>query len=597
MLDIILFPSSFFHSKKVDEDLQSEYDAVERTGLYKTIIFGYEKWFNEGKLILSEKPETLMNAAYRGWMMKPEQYKQFYEELLARNIKLITSPDEYQLFHVFPNIYPLVEEDTAKMFIYPKGTTVPIDEIKDNFSKFMVKDYVKSVKGTEFPKYFDHTITQQEFNKWMEVFYQYRGDLFTGGICIKEFLALKHYETKTNEYRVYYINHEIATVSQNSGQSTYTPAPPKELLEKYKALPGCFYTIDYAELEDGSWRIIEAGDGQVSGLSETQDYEDFYRKLSQCFEIVLNCVSDIIKIYKPQLKYLGKRSMVSEYDRLNHKFMDKLHEVTNAEGEIAEYFKSAIEIQDWEDAIYWETAAIVHPSVLYLDYFFEILKIKKLDDASIYWRVLNCLICMPKECEDRIVEGIEEVIVLNNPSWDNETLYKAFENLGMWLGDEKKVLQFFESQCKSESKRIAQMAEYWIKWVNDDWDNDEYEAFDIYQYAYSGKEINENFEELIDYMKRNHIVLDSGQMAISGRVLEDLQIDNILNTSKGTLVEVKGFHAYDAEFDFIPAGMTCVLITDSMNEELNENKILYMRNNKTNNRNCMAEWLTETCRL
>lgn len=431
----------------------------------------------------------------------------------------------------------------------------------------------------------------------MEVFYQYRGDLFTGGICIKEFLALKHYETKTNEYRVYYINYEIATVSQNSGQSTYTPAPPKELLEKYKALPGCFYTIDYAELEDGSWRIIEAGDGQVSGLSETQDYEDFYRKLSQCFEIVLNCVSDIIKIYKPQLKYLGKRSMVSEYDRLNHKFMDKLHEVTNAEGEIAEYFKSAIKIQDWEDAIYWETAAIVHPSVLYLDYFFEILKIKKLDDASIYWRVLNCLICMPKECEDRIVEGIEEVIVLNNPSWDNETLYKAFENLGMWLGDEKEVLQFFESQCKSESKRIAQMAEYWIKWINDDWDNDEYAAFDIYQYAYSGKEINENFEELIDYMKRNHIVLDSGQMAISGRVLENLQIDNILNTSKGTLVEVKGFHAYDAEFDFIPAGMTSVLITDSMNEELNENKILYMRNNKTNNRNCIAEWLTETCRL
>lgn len=284
MLDIILFPSSFFHSKKVDEDLQSEYDAVKHTGLYKTIIFGYEKWFNEGKLILNEKPETLMNAAYRGWMMKPEQYKQFYEELLATNIKLITSPDEYQLFHVFPNIYPLVEEDTAKMFIYPKGTTISMDEIKNNFSKFMVKDYVKSVKGTEFPKYFDHTITQQEFNKWMEVFYQYRGDLFTGGICIKEFLALKNYDTNTNEYRVYYINHEIATVSQNSGQSTYTPAPPQELLEKYKALPGCFYTIDYAELEDGSWRIIEAGDGQVSGLSETQDYEAFYRKLSQCFQ-------------------------------------------------------------------------------------------------------------------------------------------------------------------------------------------------------------------------------------------------------------------------------------------------------------------------
>ncbi len=284
MLDIILFPSSFFHSKKVDEDLQSEYDAVEHTKLYKTIIFSYEKWFNEGTLILSETPGMVMKAVYRGWMMKPEQYKQFYEELFAMNIRLVTSPDEYQMFHVFPNVYPLVEADTAKMFIYPKGTNIPIDEIKKVFSKFMVKDYVKSVKGTEFPSYFDHTITQQEFNQWMEIFYQYRGDLFTGGICIKEFLPLKHYDTKTNEYRVYYINHEIATISRNSGQGAYTPAPPQELLEKYKSLPGCFYTIDYVELEDGSWRIIEAGDGQVSGLSETQDYEAFFRVLSQCFK-------------------------------------------------------------------------------------------------------------------------------------------------------------------------------------------------------------------------------------------------------------------------------------------------------------------------
>lgn len=37
--------------------------------------------------------------------------------------------------------------------------------------------------GTEFPRYFEHSTTQEEFNQWMEVFYQ---------------------------YHVYYINHEIA---------------------------------------------------------------------------------------------------------------------------------------------------------------------------------------------------------------------------------------------------------------------------------------------------------------------------------------------------------------------------------------------------
>ncbi|MCR5736307.1 MAG: ATP-grasp domain-containing protein [Eubacterium sp.] len=33
-------------------------------------------------------------------------------------------------------------------------------------------------------------------------------------------------------------------------------------------------------MEDGTWRVIEAGDGQVSGLSINQDYESFFRALS-----------------------------------------------------------------------------------------------------------------------------------------------------------------------------------------------------------------------------------------------------------------------------------------------------------------------------
>ena len=58
-----------------------------------------------------------------------------------------------------------------------------------------------------------------------------------------------------------------------------TPEPPEELLQKYAHLNSPFYTIDYAEMDDGSWIIIETGDGQVSGLSEGQDYEAFYRAL------------------------------------------------------------------------------------------------------------------------------------------------------------------------------------------------------------------------------------------------------------------------------------------------------------------------------
>lgn len=252
------------------------------TGLFDVVIFGYEKWFDEGKLVLANVPSEEVGAVYRGWMMKPEQYGEFYSQLRERGICLATHPEAYTAMHVFPNVYKFVEEDTAKMRIFPLHEEINIAEVKKDFFRFMVKDYVKSVKGTEFPRYFDHSIEQEAFNQWMEVFYQYRGNLLTGGICIKEFLDLKQYGDKTNEYRVFYINHEIATVSRNSGQIPTAVTPPKELVEKYCNLPSVFYTVDFAELDNGAWRIIEAGDGSVSGLSEGQDYKEFFRALYQC---------------------------------------------------------------------------------------------------------------------------------------------------------------------------------------------------------------------------------------------------------------------------------------------------------------------------
>lgn len=282
MIDLILFPSSYFDIKKVDEDLLEEFKGVKETNLFDVIIFGYEKWFNEEQLILTSIPETRRKAVYRGWMMKPEKYESFYNALLERNIELITSPKEYSLMHIFPNIYSVFGEDTARMRLFPLHEPICVNELIKEFDKFMVKDYVKSVKGTDFPKYFEKDITQEEFDKWMDVFYKYRGDLLTGGICIKEYLPLKFYGTRTNEYRVFYINHKVATISRNSAQPNYAVEVPLELVKKYSNLDSSYYTVDFAELEDGTWKVIEAGDGSVSGLSEFQDATQYYRALYHC---------------------------------------------------------------------------------------------------------------------------------------------------------------------------------------------------------------------------------------------------------------------------------------------------------------------------
>ena len=75
----------------------------------------------------------------------------------------------------------------------------------------------------------------------------------------------------------------MISLEPNSGQETFSPAPPAQMLKKYQSVESPFYTVDYAELDDGSWKVIETGDGSVSGLSDRQDYRAFYRSLYLAF--------------------------------------------------------------------------------------------------------------------------------------------------------------------------------------------------------------------------------------------------------------------------------------------------------------------------
>ena len=71
MINMILFPSSYFSIRNVDEDLKAEYDAAIETGLFNIGLFSYDKWFNEDKLVLNQIIDEPCEAIYRGWMMKP----------------------------------------------------------------------------------------------------------------------------------------------------------------------------------------------------------------------------------------------------------------------------------------------------------------------------------------------------------------------------------------------------------------------------------------------------------------------------------------------------------------------------------------------
>lgn len=274
----ILFPGRYMNYREVNEHMHDEYQTAEDTGLFNMILFNYDAWLNGEKLRMTDQTDISNPVLYRGWMLKPEEYKKLYGDLAHRGIHLLTNPEAYANMHLFPNVYPVIKEDTAEMMCFPDGK-VDVEMVKQHFDRFMIKDSVKSTKGTEFPAFFNQSVTQEEFDEKMNIFYKYRGDLLTGSICVKEYLNLKRYDGKTNEFRVFYANGQIISVSRNSHQPGDTSELPLKLAEKYGNMKSPYYTIDYAELEDGSWKIIEAGDGGVSGLSSGQDAVAYYKSL------------------------------------------------------------------------------------------------------------------------------------------------------------------------------------------------------------------------------------------------------------------------------------------------------------------------------
>ena len=280
MKNTILFPADSNY-KIFDRELKKEYNAVLSLDLFDVKMFNYNLWIDE-KIIDIDDDIKSNKVIYRGFMMKPIEYENFYNDLSTHSINLITKPSEYSKMHIFHNIYDLIKDNTAKSLFFSLDERVNINEIRNHFGKFIIKDFVKSVKNDTFPKCFSSSISQDDLDRYITEFKKYRGKLLTDGICIKEFLNFKYYVDRINEFRVFYMDGNILSISRNSLQVNYSNEPPIELINKYRNLPSNYYTIDFVELEDGNFKIMEVGDGQVSGLSDNQDYEVYYRAMYNC---------------------------------------------------------------------------------------------------------------------------------------------------------------------------------------------------------------------------------------------------------------------------------------------------------------------------
>ena len=279
-----IFCSHPLNSKRVDEDYEEEFQAA---GLeHACALFSYED-LEAGKLSLYGDDISGLTI-YRGWMMKSDMYRLFYEKLEAKGMILINTPDEYERYHMLPGWYDDFKEDTAGSVWEDRGTVDSALLLTRGLEgPYIVKDYVKSRKHEWYDACFINNIADEaNAERIIRNFVQRQDSDLAGGVVLRKFEKLKpigfHEKSGmpiSEEYRVFAFAGRVIIIDdywQADRNISFTDEERLWIETSVKKLKSNFVTMDIARREDGSLIIMEFGDGQVSGLQQIKP-PDFYR--------------------------------------------------------------------------------------------------------------------------------------------------------------------------------------------------------------------------------------------------------------------------------------------------------------------------------
>lgn len=303
---LILFPRNPVAPDKPDSAFEREWEAAQEIGLQTGLAdldVPDHPSLCKRTVRQTYKGETLV---YRGWMLTVTQYVKLYEQLWDLGYRMVNSPQEYAYCHELPNWYPDFEGKTPKSIWFPDAPLDPKEyltpgsgimarirvEVPNQLGPgpYIIKDYVKSRK---------HEWNEACFIKGPDDllsvtanFVERQGDDLAGGLVFREYQAFRpvgtHPKSKIpifNEARYFVGRGPLLCVpywGPAEGGSAIT-IPKGAGYEMAAFVKSNFFTVDVAELPDGTWTIVELGDGQVAGLPELCDPEHFYGELGKRF--------------------------------------------------------------------------------------------------------------------------------------------------------------------------------------------------------------------------------------------------------------------------------------------------------------------------
>ncbi|QXP59002.1 ATP-grasp domain-containing protein [Olleya sp. HaHaR_3_96] len=296
----IIFCDSVMDNKIVEPDYQTEFDAAKENG-FETEIFSFEELIDgniNSALKFIKNAEKKELGIYRGWMMTPNIYEQFYNGLLKKNIELINNPTEYKHCHYLPESYDKIIDETPQSNWSKDITESNVIRLSNAFGikPIIVKDYVKSEKhnwndACFIPNASDKHQVKEIVNRFLEL----RGDYLNEGIVFREFIALEflteHSKSKmplTKEFRIVFLNKKVVQIFNYWDEGNYDSEKPdidffQNIADK---IDSNFFTMDVAKKKNGGWIIMELGDGQVAGLPDNANRNQYYNGIKTAYNRV-----------------------------------------------------------------------------------------------------------------------------------------------------------------------------------------------------------------------------------------------------------------------------------------------------------------------
>ncbi|MFC5056279.1 ATP-grasp domain-containing protein [Saccharothrix xinjiangensis] len=268
---ILLVPADVLHPRRPDEHFAAEAEAARAAGVAVALVDhdALADPSGDADRAVRRVPEGGGTAAYRGWMLDSDRYAAFAGALRRRGVDPWTDPEQYRRAHELPGWCSDLAEVTPRSAWTVGDDRAGFDRARGELGPgpAVLRDYAKSMKhhwdeAAFIPDLADADAAWAVASRFREL----REDV-VGGFVLRRFERFASAEVRT-----WWVDGACRLVGPHPDTPDDLPGVGPDLAGIAPLIAGLglpFVTADLVRRDDGEWRVVELGDGQVSDRPST----------------------------------------------------------------------------------------------------------------------------------------------------------------------------------------------------------------------------------------------------------------------------------------------------------------------------------------